>query len=134
MGMPGPCSRSSYDEPRGIKYFQDPKVQEVYTDLEKVKGNPDPTRFYVIKALPVGTYLVAVIKYPDAISYEGVKVLVYEDLTEVELRRFTTIDPHFSDSKKYKSPIARFVPTNDGWDMALHFCAMMLTLKDVPRI
>ena len=32
------------------------------------------------------------------------------------------IDPHFSDNKKYHSPIARFEPTDRGWEMALTLC------------
>jgi hypothetical protein len=32
------------------------------------------------------------------------------------------IDPHFSDNKNFYSPIARFVPTDDGWRMAEAFC------------
>ena len=125
MGMPGPCSKSSYDEPK-IKYFKDEKM-ETYTDYEKPKvlGNPDPYNFRILKHLPVENYLIVLIRYPDCNNYEGNKVLVYTDVSIGELRLYRSLDPHFSNSKIFKSPIARFTPTNDGWDMATQFCIMM---------
>ena len=30
-----------------------------------------------------------------------------------------TIDPHFSDNYKYHSPVARFEPTEEGWEMGV---------------
>ena len=130
-------SKSSYDPYEAAKAnkYKDEKPQEVYTDLErKANPNPDPERFTIFKHLPVGDYLIACIKYHDCTNYEGTKVLVFEDLTYEKLRSFRSIDPHFSENKKYKSPIARFVPTNQGWDMARAFCLAMMADKERPSI
>ena len=42
-----------------------------------------------------------------------------------KLKAQKVIDPHFSESKKYYSPIARFEPTMRGWGMAMKFMEMM---------
>jgi hypothetical protein len=129
-------SRSTYDDKPTIQHFE----TEVYTDLEfpntyllnedKRKAvtnpNPDPSKFNIITWVPVDKYLVVCIEYPNCENYEGKKVLVYEDLTIEQLRRFNTIDPHFSESTKFKSPIARFIPTTTGMDMAVKFCLAMI--------
>ncbi|MHA1828612.1 MAG: hypothetical protein ACTSX6_08190 [Candidatus Heimdallarchaeaceae archaeon] len=36
-----------------------------------------------------------------------------------------TIDPHFSENKSFYSPIARFISTNEGWNMAIDFCKIL---------
>jgi hypothetical protein len=72
-----------------------------------------------------GEYLVVKINYPTAKHYEGNKVLVYEGLAIEELKKRTSIDPHFSESKDFPSPIARFEPTNEGWLNAMKFASML---------
>lgn len=91
----------------------------------KVKGNPDPSNYKVVKAENVGTYLILKINYPDCTNYEGNKILVFENLTPIDLLNQKLIDPHFFEAKEYKSPIARFVPTDRGWSMAVRFAKMM---------
>jgi hypothetical protein len=122
-------SKSSYDpyEQAKANKYKD-LGNTVYTDLEKasISKNPDPSKFNIITWVPVDKYLVVCIEYPNCENYEGKKVLVYEDLTIEQLRRFDTIDPHFSESKKFKSPIARFIPTVTGMDMAVKFCLSMI--------
>jgi len=82
--------------------------------------NPDPANYSIL-----GSYysentgrLAVRIRYPDATNYEGVKVLVYRDTTLAQLKEQKTIDPHFSESTRFKSPFARFEPTKVGWEMA----------------
>ena len=105
MGMPGPCriSRSSYDEPK--KWGKLP--------------NPDPFNYRVIKSKQVGRFLVLMVKYPDCTNYEGQKTMIFEDCTLDDLNGQGSIDPHFCDNKAYRSPIARFEPTDRGWKMAV---------------
>ena len=67
--------------------------------------------------------LIVEIQYPDCINYEGKKILVFENVEYSDLMKQGSIDPHFSDNKKFKSPIARFSPTERGWQMAEVFCA-----------
>jgi hypothetical protein len=95
------------------------------TPTAAAAGNPDPTRFVVLKAVAVGTHTVARVHYPDARNYEGVKVLVYRDVSPAELQAAGVLDPHFCDHGGHASPFARFEPTSAGWSAALT-CAAAL--------
>jgi hypothetical protein len=84
-------------------------------------GNPDPSNWKMVRGVSYGSMLVVEIQYPDCFNYEGRKVLVFEDTTIQELKDQRLIDPHFSNNIEYKSPIARFEPTDRGWEMAKYF-------------
>jgi len=84
-------------------------------------GNPDPSNYKIVRALEVVGHLVVEIQYLDCTNYEGRKIMVFENLTLVDLVNQKLIDPHFFPSGKYKSPIARFEPTVRGWNMAVSF-------------
>jgi len=43
----------------------------------------------------------------------------------IPLEKQGAIDPHFSDNHKYISPIARFVPTEEGLAMAKKLCEVL---------
>lgn len=117
MGL-GILSKSSYDKPTIVE-----RIVEVFKPLP----NPNPTRFKITAVRKIGTYLIALINYPDCKNYEGNKILIYQGLKIKELRAFKTIDPHFSNNIQYKSPIARFAPTKSGWRMAVRMCRMLMT-------
>ncbi len=87
--------------------------------------NPNPMNFKVMKMKWVGKFAILMIHYPDCLNYEGKKILVYKNLTMKQLAVQTAIDPHFCNNKKVKSPIARFVPTNAGWKMAIKLCEVL---------
>jgi len=82
--------------------------------------NPDPSNYEIIRSLQVGYKLVVEIVYPDCTNYEGKKILVFEDCNINMLTAQKIIDPHFSNNKSYYSPIARFQPTNKGWELACY--------------
>lgn len=86
-------------------------------------GNPDV--YKVVKALELGKYLILLINYPDCKNYEGNKILVFRDITLIDLVNQKLIDPHFFEDSKYLSPLVRFVPTNEGWALAVKFVEMM---------
>jgi hypothetical protein len=89
-------------------------------------GNPDPKNWKVLRASEHGKFLIVGLKYPDCTNYEGAKLLVFEGLTLKKLLKQKLVDPHFFESgKKYKSPIARFEPTERGWKMAERFVRAM---------
>ncbi len=67
--------------------------------------------------------LILKIRYKDCANYEGVKVLVFENCKLINLLNQKQIDPHFSDNKKFLSPIARFEPTERGWEWACKFAS-----------
>lgn len=102
MGMPGPFSKSSFD------------------DNKKSLPNPKPNNYQIIRFLERNGNLIIEIKYLDCINYEGRKILVFEKCTLEELKKQKLIDPHFSENKLLKSPIARFEPTEHGWFLATH--------------
>lgn len=82
-------------------------------------GNPDPRRFTVKRAMGYGDYWVRLwLNYPDCTNYGGDKILVYEGYHHKELRP-GPLDPHFIESGI--SSIARFEPTERGWEMSFYF-------------
>ena len=90
-----------------------------------VAPNPDPSNYKILKwSLLFEPYLVIEIQYPDCTNYEGRKILVFKtDLGTLLAQK--QIDPHFSESKKFLSPIARFEPTASGWLNASIFAATL---------
>lgn len=75
----------------------------------------------------MGKYCILTVNYPDCKNYEGTKILVYKALLEDVLAQ-KSLDPHFSESKEFLSPIARFIPTKAGLAMAHQFCKSMTKL------
>jgi len=82
--------------------------------------NPKPDNYKILKLQQIGNHLIIKIKYLDCVNYEGVKVLVFENCKLTDLTKQKLIDPHFSENKKFKSPIARFEPTEKGWKLAIN--------------
>jgi len=99
-------SRSTYDAP---------------SVTQKELPNPDPRDFEIEKYEHIGSYLVMIVRYPRCINYEGRKILVYENITIRDILDQGHLDPHFAENKNYYSPIARFEPTDRGWEMARLF-------------
>lgn len=83
--------------------------------------NPDPLNYRIIRSEQIGRFLLVKIKYLDCINFEGEKILLYEGITIDNLLKQRYIDPHFSDSKEHLHPIARFIPTDAGWNLANTF-------------
>lgn len=80
--------------------------------------NPDPNNYKIIRGYEYNNNLIVEIKYLDCTNYEGRKILFYENCTLLDLMKQKSIDPHFSENKKFHSPTARFEPTERGWCMA----------------
>jgi len=81
--------------------------------------NPNPNKYEILKYAEVGNYLIVMLNYPDCLNYEGDKILVYKHCKIKDLLKQKSIDPHFSSSKKFYSPVARFEPTEWGWNTAV---------------
>ena len=107
---------------RSSSSYDDTPRQSVKEIVESLKSpnypNPDPNNYKVIRAYEYNNKLIIEIKYLDCTNYEGRKILFYEDCTLVKLLAQKSIDPHFSENKKFFSPTARFEPTERGWCMA----------------
>jgi hypothetical protein len=113
--MPCRFSSSSFDEPKKYK-------EEL--------PNPNPYNFKISQYREIGNYLIVFINYPDCTNYEGNKILVFKDARFIDLTMQEEIDPHFSENKTKLSPIARFVPSNEGWFNAISFANMKLINQD----
>lgn len=132
MGLFRLFSLSSYDNSRAAPSYQriapmpEPPRNEPASS-PPLLPNPDPTRYDILRSEQVGKYLIVMLRYHGCTNYEGVKVSVYRDCTLKQLRAQKRIDPHFAESKKFHSPIARFVPTEDGWEMAQKLCRALFS-------
>lgn len=90
------------------------------------RGNPDPTNNRLVRFKKFARALVVEIHYPGCNNYEGRKVMVYDGTSLASLLgQAQGIDPHFSDRKDVLSPVARFEPTDRGWQMACDLASRM---------
>ncbi len=113
MGMFRKRSQSTYEPPC-------PRTKTVYVDRNP---NPNPRNYKILQHETVGDYLIVEIKYPDCTNYEGNKILLYRGITLKQLKAQGSIDPHFCNNPNFCSPIARFEPTDRGWQMAKNTAA-----------
>jgi hypothetical protein len=81
-------------------------------------GNPNPKNFQVLRFREIGRVAVLEVRYPDCSNYEGRKILVMDNMPRMNLKDIRFLDPHFYSRSNL---IARFVPTEMGWDMAVKF-------------
>lgn len=105
--------------------FDKPKERIVERVVVKHLPNPNPYNYVIKNDYQTGDYLIILINYPDCTNYEGNKVLVYKNVHLRDLINQGSIDPHFSNNKSKHSPIARFVPTEDGWNMAMQLVSLL---------
>ena len=119
--------RTSYPSGPWVDVYGNPasSPNSYYTTSSPVKvqeGNPNPENWKILKAKEYGKYLILMLQYPDCTNYEGKKILVFENISLVNLVNQKMIDPHFfPENPRYKSPIARFEPTDRGWGFAESF-------------
>lgn len=103
----------------------DEKIRYLERKLAKLP-NPNPRNFRIQRFVASGNYLVVLINYPDCTNYEGNKIMIFEGIDGSQLEKLDFIDPHFC-CGDHLSPIARFEPTDRGWDMA---CKLMKDLSN----
>ena len=84
--------------------------------------NPNPSHYRLKRWDQIGKYLIVLVNYPDCTNYEGDKIMVYEATIE-DFASQTKIDPHFC--QDCFSPIVRFKPDDEGWEMAESFAYAM---------
>jgi hypothetical protein len=108
----------------GIRLFSRDSYDDSSYNTKSVSNlpNPDPKNYIIKRYIQIDKYLLIEINYPDCTNYEGNKILLYENITLNQLKSQKLIDPHFSENKNYVSPIARFEPTDKGWELALIIC------------
>lgn len=97
-------------------------TQQAPTKKEELVRRFDPSEYKVLAAFEKNGYVALKIRYPDAVNFGGIKILVYK-CTLAEIINQIEKDPHF-DSRpfsEYLSPVARFRPSDEGWQIALLF-------------
>ena len=108
MGIHG----SSSGKKTEYVYIQDPR-------------NPDPKKFEIVSVIQVDEYAVAKIRYIGVENFEGLKICVFKGVTKAQLASAGSLDPHFASVRTPTVPIARFIPTQDGWINAIRFAELM---------
>lgn len=96
------------------------------------KNEPKPDEAIPVEVARVGPHLVLKVQYPSCrhCAYEGNKVLVYLNVSEIDAIKWRYIDPHFKDPKKpvlsghAPAPVARFPASPQGWEDALAYARM----------
>jgi len=116
----------------GFSLFSSSTYDEIEAALPKKKeqkkstfGNPNPKNYIILYSEQIGEFSLFVVKYPDCYNYEGKKILIYRGRIE-DIIAQGSLDPHFSDNEKLHSPIARFIPTDEGYSAARFFCIQYL--------
>lgn len=123
---PSSCSRT----PRRAYYPSGPWIDgirpaESYAAPAPDPRNPDPGNYKVILVEEHGNYLIVKLNYPNCTNFEGNKILVFSGVKLIDLMNQRLIDPHFFQDKKFASPVARFIPTPEGLNMARKFVVAM---------
>ncbi len=105
--------------------------EEAIRDLKKqfnLGDTPDASNYDVEDMALCGGHLVLKVKYPSCANcaYEGNKVLVYLNVTVLDLIKWKRIDPHFrapgpTINGEAPSPAARFPASDDGWRDAIAY-------------
>lgn len=104
----------------------------------------DISSYEIIDVEEIGNHLVLKVKYfhPDkrvqpGCTFEGVKVMVFKDVTMKDALMWRAIDPHFSEpgitkyslefgDKVSPSPVARFPGNDEGWEDAICFAKRVM--------
>ena len=105
----------------GMKLFSIEKSSHNYEQKKISDYDPNPSNFRIKNIYENNGHCVVYINYPNCINYEGNKILVFKDTKKEKIRKLNEIDPHFSDSENKVKLIARFEPTDEGWQLAKEF-------------
>jgi hypothetical protein len=90
-------------------------------NLKCDKEQKNIERNYTILDYYQKTNAIAVkMKFKNFENYEGVKILIFKGKKINHVLEMEFIDPHFCENQKH-SPIARFEPTDEGWQCAKMF-------------
>ena len=84
----------------------------------------DPFKFAIVRTAHNGGLTLAEVNYEGCTNYEGRKILLLRR-TLKELAGMESLDPHFLDNHE-NGLLARFVPTDEGWQMGLQALGLNL--------
>lgn len=130
-GAGDPACSSTANGWRAAEIARENAEYEVQRRLKAAEAarSPDAENYEIVDAARVGPHLVMKVRYPNCAkcAYEGDKVMVFLDVTEVDVLRWRRIDPHFSDPKATRSPreapspAARYPASPAGWTDAMSY-------------
>lgn len=86
-------------------------VSSAATPASQTAPNPNPYRFTVEDAWERGHLTVALVRYPDCTTFDGLKILVLDGKCASELKQATHLDPHLLPENRV---VARFRPDAKG--------------------
>lgn len=94
---------------------------------------PDASNYEIVEYESVGSNVVLKVKYPNCVkcAFEGTKVMVFRNVSALDVMRWQKIDPHFRADKPFSreapSPSARFPATEEGWADAIAYAETKIT-------
>ena len=125
------CSSSTAGRARAEREAADYRSRKEKKERRKKERDaltPDADNYEIRKFERVKNYVVMQILYPNCklCAYDGVKTMVFERLTEMQMIQMKRIDPHFRPTDERvigeaPSPIARFPGSDKGWGFALNW-------------
>jgi hypothetical protein len=78
-------------------------------DINQNKNpNPNPNNYSIVRYIELLNLTLIEIKYPDCTNYEGHKILLFQ-CSMANLTAQKSIDPHFSNNKKFKYRTSWFI-------------------------
>ena len=87
---------------------------------EEININPNPFNFKIIKKSIIKNDMIVLwVNYPNCKNFEGNKIIVLSKDDYLTVKKTNKLDPHFSSVGQ--TVIARFQPTETGWNQALEF-------------
>ena len=101
------------------------RLQKEQADL--AARTPKPDEYVIERVERIGDHLAMQVRYPSCkdCTYEGLKTMVFLDVSEVSALRWRRIDPHFRGKTaaltEAPSPAARFPGSADGWSDAVSY-------------
>ncbi len=118
----------------------DPACSSYASNLERLKqnyeaqfsGEKDASKFTIESYEESSPYLILKVTYPSCknCSFEGTKLMVFKDVTLLQVMQWKKIDPHFRENfvgskEDAPSPVARFPATDEGLNAAQNFVRAM---------
>ena len=93
-------------------------------ETNQFNSNLDPKKYRILREKRINSFLILKINYTDPFisDYESNKILVFRNHSLLDIvNQKNGILPYFSNSINFISPIARFKPDDEGWEMAVYF-------------
>ena len=116
---------SSHPNYQNSQTYADEQAYYARLKKEQEPVTPDSENYEIIDVERVGSHIALKVKYPNCAkcAYEGTKILVYLNVSEVDILKWKKIDPHFSNKKRSAreapSPACRFPASDEGWEDAI---------------